>query len=91
MGRPQRRLHLSLSLPPNTPIHSTSSGSAVFTYASEFPDIEIVEPTTAAMISDGDLFSLAIFFGSASMILIVLYHFLEINAFSDAGVLKKAE
>ncbi|KAK7413214.1 hypothetical protein QQX98_007938 [Neonectria punicea] len=32
------------------------------------------------MISDGDLYRLAIFLGSASMILIVLYHFLEVNA-----------
>lgn len=32
------------------------------------------------MISDNDLYSLAIFLGSLSMLLIVLYHFLEINA-----------
>ncbi|KAK5118224.1 hypothetical protein LTR85_008204 [Meristemomyces frigidus] len=32
------------------------------------------------MISDASLYSLAIFLGSASMLLIVLYHFLEINA-----------
>ncbi|KAH6971729.1 Oligosaccaryltransferase-domain-containing protein [Ilyonectria sp. MPI-CAGE-AT-0026] len=36
------------------------------------------------MISDGDLYRLAIFLGSASMVLIVLYHFLEINS-SDAA------
>ena len=32
------------------------------------------------MISDDELYSLAIFLGSASMLLIVLYHFLEVNA-----------
>jgi len=32
------------------------------------------------MISDDQLYSLALFLGSASMLLIVLYHFLEINA-----------
>jgi len=32
------------------------------------------------MISDDDLYSLAIFLGSAAMLLIILYHFLEINA-----------
>lgn len=32
------------------------------------------------MISDNDLYSLAIFLGSLAMLLIVLYHFLEINA-----------
>lgn len=37
------------------------------------------------MISDGGLYSLAVFFGSAAMLLIVFYHFLEINAKDDAG------
>ena len=32
------------------------------------------------MISDKDLYTLAIFLGSLAMLLIVLYHFLEINA-----------
>ncbi|KAH8700138.1 Oligosaccaryltransferase-domain-containing protein [Talaromyces proteolyticus] len=36
------------------------------------------------MISDDDLFSLAIFLGSVAMLLIVLYHFLEINAKTEA-------
>ena len=31
------------------------------------------------MISDDELYSLAIFLGSASMLLIVVYHFLEVN------------
>lgn len=36
------------------------------------------------MISDSTLYSLAIFLGSAAMLMIVLYHFLEINA-QDSG------
>ena len=32
------------------------------------------------MITDSALYSLAVFLGSAAMLLIVLYHFLEINA-----------
>ncbi len=35
------------------------------------------------MISDNELYSLAIFLGSVSMLLIVLYHFLEVNAQDD--------
>lgn len=35
------------------------------------------------MISDDQLYTLAIFLGSASMLLIVLYHFLEVNAEDD--------
>lgn len=35
------------------------------------------------MISDNDLYRLAIFLGSAAMLLIVLYHFLEINAVEE--------
>ncbi|MCJ1290205.1 hypothetical protein MMC34_001741 [Xylographa carneopallida] len=35
------------------------------------------------MISDNDLYTLAIFLGSLSMLLIVLYHFLEVNAIED--------
>lgn len=32
------------------------------------------------MISDADLYRLAIFLGSCSMMMVVLYHFLEVNA-----------
>jgi hypothetical protein len=38
------------------------------------------------MISDSQLYSLALFLGSASMILIVLYHWLEVNAKDDTAV-----
>lgn len=35
------------------------------------------------MITDAQLYSLALFLGSAAMLLIVLYHFLEVNATND--------
>jgi oligosaccharyl transferase complex subunit OST4 len=35
------------------------------------------------MISDSGLYTLAIFLGSAAMLMIVLYHFLEVNALDD--------
>jgi oligosaccharyl transferase complex subunit OST4 len=35
------------------------------------------------MISDDDLYRLAIFLGSAAMILIVIYHFVEVNTTDD--------
>lgn len=43
------------------------------------------------MISDDDLYRLAIFLGSAAMLLIILYHFLEINAIEDTTANAKAE
>ncbi|KAI8964783.1 Oligosaccaryltransferase-domain-containing protein [Daldinia sp. FL1419] len=42
------------------------------------------------MISDDDLYSLAIFLGSAAMILIVLYHFFEVNSQEDSVLGEKA-
>lgn len=36
------------------------------------------------MISDNDLYSLALFLGACAMLLIVLYHFLEVNAKDDS-------
>lgn len=35
------------------------------------------------MISDDDLYTLAIFLGSLAMLLIILYHFLEVNAIDE--------
>ncbi|PMD27638.1 hypothetical protein NA56DRAFT_141813 [Hyaloscypha hepaticicola] len=40
------------------------------------------------MISDDDLYRLAIFLGSAAMLLIILYHFLEINAVEEPADVK---
>jgi len=42
------------------------------------------------MISDEDLYSLAIFLGSAAVLLIILYHFLEVNAVEEAVDVKAA-
>jgi len=38
------------------------------------------------MITDSQLYTLAIFLGTASMLLIVLYHFLEVNSEEHAAV-----
>jgi len=40
------------------------------------------------MITDAQLYSLAIFLGSAAMLLIVLYHFLEVNSDEQAELQK---
>ncbi|KAI0425695.1 Oligosaccaryltransferase-domain-containing protein [Xylaria sp. FL1042] len=42
------------------------------------------------MISDDDLYRLAIFLGSVAMILIVLYHFFEVNSQEDSALAQKA-
>ena len=44
--------------------------------------------STSKMITDSQLYSLAIFLGSAAMLLIVLYHFLEVNS-EDHAALEK--
>lgn len=41
--------------------------------------VQRIPTVTIKMISDADLYKLAIFLGSGAMLLIVLYHFLEIN------------
>lgn len=38
------------------------------------------------MISDDELYSLATFLGSAAMLMIVLYHFLEVNSVEETEV-----
>ncbi|KAH7040133.1 Oligosaccaryltransferase-domain-containing protein [Microdochium trichocladiopsis] len=43
------------------------------------------------MISDNDLYRLAIFLGSASVVLIVIYHFLEVNSQESALQQKAAK
>ncbi|GAW15281.1 hypothetical protein ANO14919_046900 [Xylariales sp. No.14919] len=42
------------------------------------------------MISDNDLHSLAIFLGSVAMILIVVYHFFEVNSQDESALAQKA-
>lgn len=44
--------------------------------------------SAAKMISDDELYRLAIFLGSAAMLLIILYHFLEINAVEEPADVK---
>ena len=41
------------------------------------------------MISDNDLYRLAIFLGSAAVVLIIVYHFLEVNS-TDSALQEKA-
>ncbi|ORY56058.1 Oligosaccaryltransferase-domain-containing protein [Pseudomassariella vexata] len=41
------------------------------------------------MISDDDLYRLAIFLGSVAMVLIVVYHFFEVNS-EDSALAEKA-
>lgn len=43
------------------------------------------------MITDDQLYKLAIFLGSLAMLLIVLYHFLEVNAMDDDVATKSGE
>jgi hypothetical protein len=42
------------------------------------------------MITDSQLYSLALFLGSASVLLIVLYHYLQVNAVEDEAPADKA-
>jgi oligosaccharyl transferase complex subunit OST4 len=42
------------------------------------------------MISDDDLYRLAIFLGSAAMLMIILYHFLEVNSVEEPALDSKA-
>ncbi|KAI4174418.1 MAG: hypothetical protein LQ343_002355 [Gyalolechia ehrenbergii] len=43
------------------------------------------QPKAVTMISDNDLYTLAVFLGCLSMLLIILYHFLEVNAIDDSA------
>ncbi|KAI0013218.1 Oligosaccaryltransferase-domain-containing protein [Xylariaceae sp. FL0662B] len=43
-----------------------------------------------AMISDDDLYRLAIFLGSVAMVLIVLYHFFEVNSQDSSALAENA-
>ena len=61
-------------------IPTTLSSSHLHAHLGPFKPLENFPFT---MISDNDLYSLAIFLGSLAMLLIVLYHFLEVNAIED--------
>ncbi|KAG6002815.1 hypothetical protein E4U43_001042 [Claviceps pusilla] len=51
----------------------------------------LLPQSTVIMITDRDLFTLAVFFGIVSMLLIVVYHLMETNALPDAAGAKKAD
>jgi oligosaccharyl transferase complex subunit OST4 len=63
---------------------------ALLTIAKQAPVSCSTRPNTRAvkMITDSQLYSLAIFLGSAAMLLIVLYHFLEVNSEDHAAAEK---
>ena len=49
-----------------------------------------VKSVNANMITDDELYRLAVFLGSATMLLIVLYHFLEVNAVEEPSQNEKS-
>ncbi|KAL2822963.1 Oligosaccaryltransferase-domain-containing protein [Aspergillus granulosus] len=49
----------------------------------DIPLLSLLARKHLTMISDNDLHRLAVFLGSCAMMLIVLYHFLEVNARDD--------
>ncbi|KAJ0168131.1 hypothetical protein CTA2_9620 [Colletotrichum tanaceti] len=49
------------------------------TYLPRHPEHHCANDPEATMISDNDLYRLAIFLGSAAMVLIIFYHFVEVN------------
>ncbi|KAL5118276.1 hypothetical protein ACEQ8H_003786 [Pleosporales sp. CAS-2024a] len=56
-----------------------------------YPNSPFIRAKNApTMISDNQLYSLAVFLGSAAMLLIVVYHFLEINS-EDQVAAKKSK
>ncbi|KAG5967316.1 hypothetical protein E4U57_000899 [Claviceps arundinis] len=64
-----------------------------FSYPAKPPTSKNSVPQHIAvtMISDRDLFTLAIFFGVASMLLILAYHFLEADATSNTADARKTK
>ncbi|RBR01475.1 hypothetical protein FVER53590_29271 [Fusarium verticillioides] len=72
--------HLEIQLP-SRPSHCIVTES--ITAPQGLRSFPFITSIAANMISDNDLYRLAIFFGTTAMILIVLYHFLEVNAAKD--------
>jgi len=62
-----------------------ASAAALFTI---FQPTLLIRSSTTKMISDDELYRLAIFLGSAAMLLIILYHFLEVNAVEEPAEAK---
>lgn len=71
-------------MPPLTRNHQSEQPTNVTTISLPLPIQSTLTPTNkttlATMITDAQLYSLAVFLGSAAVLLIVLYHFLEVNA-----------
>ncbi|KAK8429763.1 Oligosaccaryltransferase-domain-containing protein [Phyllosticta citricarpa] len=87
------RVHSSRQSQRRTPSLNPQSSSVASNLSSfnlhslhSLPQTPQRSPTN--MITDTGLYTLAIFLGSAAMLMIVLYHFLEINA-KDAEPLSK--
>ncbi|CRK20703.1 hypothetical protein HYQ45_013327 [Verticillium longisporum] len=61
---------------PTSPINQASPG------ASRYHEVALghISDQLFTMISDGELYQLAIVLGSSAMALIVVYHYLEVNA-----------
>ncbi|KAM0815078.1 putative Oligosaccaryltransferase-domain-containing protein [Seiridium cardinale] len=85
------RNHLPTSTNLITPVNQ--SAPSVLRRSDKRRSISYCQPTKSSrqltMISDDDLYRLAIFLGSIAMVLIVLYHFFEVNS-SDSALAEKA-
>jgi oligosaccharyl transferase complex subunit OST4 len=81
LSLPKSKLTTYTPEPPSTyglPTQPTTNQRA--TTHGSYPFHQKNETTPATMITDNQLYSLALFLGAASMLLIILYHFLEVNA-----------
>ncbi|KAI1344045.1 Oligosaccaryltransferase-domain-containing protein [Xylariaceae sp. FL0016] len=70
---------------PYKPIAISSTGALATIHRSLY-----CYSTVFNMISDDDLYRLAIFLGSIAMVLIVVYHFFEVNSQEESALAQKA-
>ncbi|TDZ23347.1 hypothetical protein Cob_v003811 [Colletotrichum orbiculare MAFF 240422] len=70
------------------PIRRTTKGNILTTTPFESP-LNSPRRRLPAMISDNDLYRLAIFLGSAAMVLIIVYHYVEVNSKENEKVQQK--
>ena len=83
--------HLSLPQilrPPKTTSPTTCSSPRQSLQPSQAPQTSIA---FVKMITDNELYSLAIFLGVVAMFMIVIYHYLEVNAIEDTPSTSKPE
>ncbi|KAG6005025.1 hypothetical protein E4U21_000540 [Claviceps maximensis] len=88
--RAPRKLQLSFSTSDRIKIDISSSPvlfcTPLITSRSNLvAELQTSQSVFVTMISDRDLFSLAVFFGVVSVLLIVLYHFLEANTIPNVA------